>query len=130
MFHVAADPIGSITPTPTFGRIRYTGVYPGIALEYDGRYGELEFAFMALLARGGAYQINEGGGDFRQFHRHVVIEFPTMEQGIACCESKEYQDAAAFRRAGGAGLSSTSSWTGGTPLNNPIKAQFDMPNAQ
>jgi hypothetical protein len=28
------------------------------------------------------------------------IEFPTFEQGVACFTSKEYDDAAAFRRAG------------------------------
>jgi uncharacterized protein (DUF1330 family) len=31
----------------------------------------------------------------------VVIEFPTLEQGVACFESPEYQHAASFRRAGG-----------------------------
>ena len=50
------------------------------------------------LARGGRYHINEGPHDF---HRFVVIEFPTLEQGVACFESPEYQAAAAFRRAGG-----------------------------
>ena len=50
-----------------------------------------------VLARGGRYKINEGPHDF---HRFVVIEFPTLEQGIACFESPEYQAAAAFRRAG------------------------------
>ena len=29
-----------------------------------------------------------------------MIEFPTFEQAVACFESKEYQDAAAFRRCG------------------------------
>jgi uncharacterized protein (DUF1330 family) len=32
-----------------------------------------------------------------------VIEFPTFEQGVACFTSKEYEKAAAFRRAGDAG---------------------------
>jgi uncharacterized protein (DUF1330 family) len=35
------------------------------------------------------------------FHRFVVIEFPTLEQGVACFESVEYQEAAAFRKPGG-----------------------------
>jgi uncharacterized protein (DUF1330 family) len=35
------------------------------------------------------------------FHRFVVIEFPTLEQAVACFESPEYQDASAFRRNGG-----------------------------
>jgi uncharacterized protein (DUF1330 family) len=73
---------------------RYTDLVPAIISKYGGK----------VLARGGNYKINEGGDDFRQFHRHVVIEFPTMEQAVACFESKEYQDAAAFRRANGAGV--------------------------
>jgi uncharacterized protein (DUF1330 family) len=35
------------------------------------------------------------------FQRHVVIEFPTLEQAVACFESPEYQAASVFRRAGG-----------------------------
>jgi uncharacterized protein (DUF1330 family) len=31
----------------------------------------------------------------------VVIEFPTLEQGVACFQSPEYQEAASFRRDGG-----------------------------
>jgi uncharacterized protein (DUF1330 family) len=73
---------------------KYTDQVPAIIKKYNGR----------VLARGGAYKINEGGDDFRQFHRHVVIEFPTMEEAVACFESKEYQDAAAFRRADGTGV--------------------------
>ena len=73
---------------------RYTDLVPAIINKYGGK----------VLARGGNYKINEGGDDFRQFHRHVVIEFPTMDQAVACFESKEYQDAARFRRAGGAGV--------------------------
>ena len=53
-----------------------------------------------ILARGGRYQIMEGPEDF---HRFIVIEFPTLEQGVACFNSPEYQEAAAFRR-GGAGV--------------------------
>ena len=73
---------------------RYTDLVPAIIAKYGGK----------VLARGGNFKINEGGDDFRQFHRHVVIEFQTMEQAVACFESKEYQDAAAFRRAGSAGV--------------------------
>ena len=35
-----------------------------------------------------------------KFQRFVVIEFPTLEQGIACFSSDEYNKAAAFRRSG------------------------------
>jgi uncharacterized protein (DUF1330 family) len=73
---------------------KYTDLVPAIVKQYGGK----------VLARGGRYKINEGDDQFGRFHRHVVIEFPTFEQAIACFESKEYQEAAAFRRKDGVGL--------------------------
>ena len=67
---------------------RYTDRVPEIVDRYGG----------TVLARGGRYQIMEGPLDF---HRFVVIEFPSLEQAVACFESPEYQEAAGFRRAGG-----------------------------
>ena len=67
---------------------KYTDLVPGIIDKYKG----------TILARGGRYQVMEGPEDFQRF---VVIEFPTLEQAVACFESPEYQEAAAFRRAGG-----------------------------
>jgi len=67
---------------------RYTDRIPDIMKRYGG----------TVLARGGRFQILEGPDTF---HRFVVIEFPTLEQGVACFESPEYQEAAAFRRSGG-----------------------------
>jgi uncharacterized protein (DUF1330 family) len=67
---------------------KYTDRVPDIINRHGGR----------VLARGGRYRIMEGP---ETFHRHVVIEFPTLEQAVACFESPEYQEAAAFRRAGG-----------------------------
>jgi uncharacterized protein (DUF1330 family) len=67
---------------------KYTDRVPAIIDRYDGK----------ILARGGRYQIMEGP---ENFHRFVVIEFPTLEQGVACFQSPEYQEAAAFRRGGG-----------------------------
>jgi uncharacterized protein (DUF1330 family) len=67
---------------------KYTDRVPEIIGRYGGK----------VLARGGRYQIMEGP---ESFHRFVVIEFPTFEQAVACFESPEYQEAAAFRRAGG-----------------------------
>ncbi len=66
---------------------KYTDQVPGIIARYGGK----------VLARGGKFQIMEGSD---KFHRFVVIEFPTFEQGVACFTSKEYDDAAAFRRNG------------------------------
>jgi uncharacterized protein (DUF1330 family) len=68
---------------------RYTDRVPAIIAKYQGK----------VLARGGRYRIMEGP---EKFHRFVVIEFPSLEQAVACFESPEYREAAAFRR-GGAG---------------------------
>jgi len=69
---------------------KYTDPLPAILARHGGK----------VLARGGKYRIMEGP---ETFHRFVVIEFPTFEQAVACFESKEYQEAAQFRR-GGAGV--------------------------
>jgi uncharacterized protein (DUF1330 family) len=50
-----------------------------------------------VLARGGRFKILEGPD---KFHRFVVIEFPSLEQAVACHDSPEYREAAAFRRKG------------------------------
>ena len=67
---------------------RYIDLVPAIIAAHGGR----------VLARGGRYQIMEGPA---QFHRFVVIEFPTLEAGVNCFQSPEYRAAAAFRRDGG-----------------------------
>ncbi|MBV9557171.1 MAG: DUF1330 domain-containing protein [Pseudolabrys sp.] len=69
---------------------KYTDQIPGILAKFGGK----------VLARGGKFEIMEGPD---KFHRFIVIEFPTMEQGVACFRSKEYDDAAAFRRRNGVG---------------------------
>jgi uncharacterized protein (DUF1330 family) len=66
---------------------KYTDLVPAIIAKYGGK----------VLARGGRYQIMEGP---QKFHRFVVIEFPSFEQGVACFQSEEYNKAAAFRRSG------------------------------
>ncbi|HEY0438581.1 MAG TPA: DUF1330 domain-containing protein [Xanthobacteraceae bacterium] len=66
---------------------KYTDRVPEIIARFKGK----------VLARGGPFRIMEGP---QKFHRFIVIEFPTMDQAVACFESPEYQDAAAFRRSG------------------------------
>ena len=66
---------------------RYTDQVPAIIAKYGGK----------ILARGGRFQILEGP---EKFHRFVVIEFPTLEQAVACHDSPEYTSAAALRRSG------------------------------
>jgi uncharacterized protein (DUF1330 family) len=50
---------------------KYTDRVPGIIAKFGGK----------VLARGGRFQIMEGPD---KFHRFIVIEFPTFEQGVAC----------------------------------------------
>jgi uncharacterized protein (DUF1330 family) len=69
---------------------KYTDRVPAILARFSGK----------VLARGGRYQVLEGP---EKFDRFVVIEFPTLEQGVACFNSREYQEAAAFRRKNEAG---------------------------
>jgi uncharacterized protein (DUF1330 family) len=66
---------------------KFTDQGPAIIAKYGG----------LVLARGGRFQIMEGPD---KFHRFVVIEFPSFEQGVACFQSDEYNVAAAFRRSG------------------------------
>jgi len=68
---------------------KYTDRVPEILTRYGGK----------VLARGGRFKILEGP---EKFHRFVVIEFPSLEQAVACHDSPEYREAASFRR-GGAG---------------------------
>src|SRR5437773_10158751 len=66
---------------------KYTDLVPDIIARYGGK----------VLARGGKFRIMEGP---EKFHRFIVIEFATFEQGVACFASPEYAVAAAFRRSG------------------------------
>ena len=69
---------------------KYADRVPAILAKYGAK----------VLARGGRYQILEGPD---RFNRFVVIEFPSFEQGVACFNSAEYREAAAFRRRNKAG---------------------------
>ena len=66
---------------------KYTDLVPGIIAKFGGK----------VLARGGKFAILEGP---EKFHRFVVIEFPSLEQAVACHRSPEYQQARSFRTDG------------------------------
>ncbi len=67
---------------------KYTDRVPAILQKFGAK----------VLARGGEFKILEGPETFGRF---VVIEFPSMEQAIACHDSPEYEEASAFRKGGG-----------------------------
>ncbi|MGB6323290.1 MAG: DUF1330 domain-containing protein [Xanthobacteraceae bacterium] len=85
---------------------KYTDRVPAIIAKFGGK----------VLARGGRFQVMEGPHKFQRF---VVIEFPTFEQGVACFTSKEYDEAAAFRRRNGAGEVETIMVDGGDATKLP-----------
>lgn len=85
---------------------KYTDLVPAIIAKFGGK----------VLARGGRFQVMEGPHKFQRF---VVIEFPTFEQGVACFTSKEYDEAAAFRRRNGAGEVETIMVDGGDATKLP-----------
>ena len=66
---------------------KYTDLVPDILAKFGGK----------VLARGGRYETLEGDG---KYERHIVIEFPSLEQAVACHRSPEYQDARKFRLNG------------------------------
>lgn len=66
---------------------KYTDLVPEILARFEGK----------VLARGGAFEILEGP---EKFERHVVIEFPSMAQALACHRSPEYQAARKYRLNG------------------------------
>lgn len=69
---------------------KYTDQVPGIIAKFNGK----------VLARGGRFDVREGP---EYFGRFVVIEFPSMEQAVACHESPEYQAASAYRKRNNVG---------------------------
>ena len=66
---------------------RYTDLVPDIIAKYNGK----------VLARGGRHTHLEGS---LYYQRHVVIDFPTLEDAVACHQSPEYQEARLFRLNG------------------------------
>jgi len=84
---------------------KYTDLVPAILAKYGGK----------VLARGGRFQVMEGP---QKFTRFVVIEFPSFAQGVACFQSAEYNEAAAFRR-NGAGEVETVMLDGGEATTQP-----------
>ncbi len=66
---------------------KYTDKVPNIIKKFNGK----------VLARGGKYEILEGTNNF---HRFVIIEFPSLEIAKQCWESVDYQKASTFRKNG------------------------------
>ena len=62
-------------------------IVPDILKKFEGR----------VLARGGRFQILEGPDTFE---RNIVVEFPALEQAVACHASPEYQEARKYRLGG------------------------------
>ncbi len=86
-YFIGNDPSGWQTGLPTYGRVSYEGVYPGIDLVYYGHQRELEYDFVlapgadagkiALSFRGASPRIDAAGdlmlADAR-FHKPIVYQ--------------------------------------------------------
>ena len=66
---------------------KYTDLVPEILNKFGGK----------PLARRGKYQTLEGPETFERF---IVVEFPSLEQAVACHQSPEYQEARKYRLNG------------------------------
>ena len=66
---------------------KYTDLVPNVIEKFNCK----------ILACGGNFKVLEGTD---QFHRFVIIEFPSLEDGERCWLSKEYQKASSFRKNG------------------------------
>ena len=66
---------------------RYTDLVPGIIQKFGGN----------VMARGGRFTSLE---EPQKFERHIVIEFPSFEDAVACHQSTEYQEARKYRLNG------------------------------
>lgn len=85
--------------------------------DITGRYGA------KVLARGGDFKTVEGRSDFTRF---IVLEFPSLQQAIACWESPEYQ-AAREHRLHGAGEAEITLVDGGEFTSPQGLAQASAP---
>ena len=63
---------------------KYAQQVPAITARYGAK----------VLARGGEFETVEGRGDFTRF---VILEFPSLEDALACYHSADYQAAREFR---------------------------------
>lgn len=75
------------------GRVRVTDA--AAFGEYSKRAGPiLEAHGGRFLARGGNHATLEGD----EFPRNVIVEFPSLDQALACYNSPEYQEAREFQK--------------------------------
>lgn len=77
--------IACVTVTDADRYAGYQNHAPAAFAKYNARF----------LARGGAAETLEGA----HFERHVIIEFPSKAQALACYNSAEYQTARSHRAA-------------------------------
>ena len=81
---MAAFVVGIIEVTDQDQYAEYTKRSPAVIARYGGRF----------LARGGETVAIEGP---EVTERVVVLEFPTLEQAVACFSSPDYDEARQFR---------------------------------
>src|SRR5439155_14661442 len=111
-YFVGKEASGWHTHIPTYGRVRYGGVYPGVDLEYYGRQGEVEYDFIVgagsdagrlglgiegvermEVDRGGDLVLQVGGGELRwrrpEAYQELGGERRRVEAGYVVHDGKE-----------------------------------------
>src|SRR5437667_523480 len=111
-YFVGKEASGWHTHIPTYGRVRYGGVYPGVDLEYYGRQGEVEYDFIVgagsdagrlglgiegvermEVDRGGDLVLRVGGGELRwrrpEAYQELRGERRRIEAGYVVHDGKE-----------------------------------------
>ena len=91
-YFIGRDPAEWHTNVPTYGKVEYNGIYPGVGLVYYGNQGQLEYDFVvspsanpnsiAIQFEGAAVEIDSAGdlvlrsgGEEVRFHRPVAYQF-------------------------------------------------------
>jgi hypothetical protein len=101
-YYLSNNPIQWHAAVPTFGRVEYQGVYPGIDMVYYGHQGQLEYDFIAApgadpraislhfagvdglsLDAGGDLVLHTASGDLRQQRPVLYQEVGGVRQEVA-----------------------------------------------
>ena len=98
-FFVGDDPAKWLTGVPVYSRVHYSGVYPGIDVEYHGENGILEHDFIVSPnADPSAIRMSFQGADGVRLDREGNLEISIGRKKVAWRKPVLYQDTAHGRR--------------------------------
>jgi hypothetical protein len=99
-YFIGKEPAQWLTAIPTYGSVKYSGVYPGIEVTYRGTQGKLEYEFMvAPGASVGAIVIEFQGQDQLSLDASGDLVLTTFAGQVHESKPVIYQDMNGGRRA-------------------------------